>query len=197
MAKRTFDIAMSIIGLIVFSPLLIVTAFVILFTSGWPVLYSPTRAGRLNKPFILRKFRSMRFADGPISHHSGDDDPRITNVGRYMRKFKVDELPQLWNVVKGDMSLVGPRPETTEYIEHYTPEQQVILEARPGITDFASIEFADLGSFLKGDDPDKMYFEKVWDRKMELRMKYVQERTFWIDLSLLFQTFSAVFRRSN
>jgi lipopolysaccharide/colanic/teichoic acid biosynthesis glycosyltransferase len=197
LAKRTFDIVVSIIGLIVFSPILLVTAFVILFTSGWPVLYSPRRAGRFNDPFILRKFRSMRFAYGPTSHHSGDDDPRITNVGRYMRKFKVDELPQLWNVVRGDMSLVGPRPETTEYIEHYTPEQKVILEARPGITDFASIEFADLGSFLKGDDPDKMYFEKVWDRKMELRMKYVKERTFWVDLSLLFLTFSAIFRRSN
>jgi len=137
----------------------------------------------------------MRIAEGPTSHHSGDDDPRVTTVGKWIRKFKLDEVPQLWNVVKGDMSFVGPRPETPDYIKHYAPEQMAILELRPGITDFASIEFADLGTLLKGDDPDKMYFEKVWDRKMELRMKYVQERSFWGDLKLIFLTLSAVVRR--
>jgi lipopolysaccharide/colanic/teichoic acid biosynthesis glycosyltransferase len=137
----------------------------------------------------------MRIAEGPTSHHSGDDDPRVTTVGRCMRKFKIDELPQLWNVIKGEMSFVGPRPETPDYIKLYKPEQLVILDARPGITDFASIEFADLGTLLKGDDPDKMYFEKVWDRKMELRMKYVQERSFWGDLKLILLTLSAVVRR--
>jgi lipopolysaccharide/colanic/teichoic acid biosynthesis glycosyltransferase len=195
LAKRTFDLIVSIIGLIVFSPILLAAALVILITLGRPVLYSPTRAGRFNKPFIVRKFRSMRIAEGPTSHHSGDDDPRVTAVGRWMRKFKIDELPQLWNVLKGEMSFVGPRPETPNYIKLYTPEQLVILDARPGITDFASIEFADLGSLLKGDDPDKMYFAKVWDRKMGLRMKYVQERSFWVDLKLIFLTLSAVVRR--
>jgi lipopolysaccharide/colanic/teichoic acid biosynthesis glycosyltransferase len=137
----------------------------------------------------------MRIAEGPTSHHSGDDDPRVTTVGRWMRKFKIDELPQLWNVMKGDMSIVGPRPETPDYIKHYKPEQMVILELRPGITDFASIEFADLGSLLEGDDPDKLYFEKVWDKKMDLRMKYVRERSFGVDIKLIFLTFTAVLRK--
>jgi len=162
---------------------------------GWPVLYSPRRAGKNNNLFTLRKFRSMRIADGPTSHHSGDDDPRVTSVGRFIRKFKLDELPQLWNVLKGEMSFVGPRPETPEYTKLYTEEQMVILELRPGITDFASIEFSDLGSLLEGDDPDKLYFEKVWDRKMELRMKYVRERSFWGDIVLILRTFTAIFDR--
>ena len=195
LAKRSFDLITSIIGLTVFSPILLVTGLVILITLGRPILYSPQRAGRSNTLITVRKFRSMRIAEGPTSHHSGDDDPRVTTVGRWMRKFKIDELPQLWNVMKGDMSIVGPRPETPDYIKHYKPEQMVILELRPGITDFASIEFADLGSLLEGDDPDKLYFEKVWDKKMDLRMKYVRERSFWVDIKLIFLTFTAVLRK--
>ena len=195
LAKRSFDLITSIIGLTVFSPILLVTGLVILITLGRPILYSPQRAGRSNTLITVRKFRSMRIAEGPTSHHSGDDDPRVTTVGRWMRKFKIDELPQLWNVMKGDMSIVGPRPETPDYIKHYKPEQMVILELRPGITDFASIEFADLGSLLEGDDPDKLYFEKVWDKKMDLRMKYVRERSFGVDIKLIFLTFTAVLRK--
>ena len=195
MAKRTFDLVFSIAGLIVFAPLLLAVGILILATLGRPVLYSPQRAGRGNKLFTVRKFRSMRIAPGPTSHHSGDDDPRVTTVGKWVRKFKFDELPQLWNVARGDMSFVGPRPETPDYIQHYTEEQMRILDLRPGITDFASIEFSDLGELLKGDDPDKLYFEKVWDRKMELRMKYLRERSFWIDIKLIFLTFFAIFNR--
>lgn len=169
------------------------TTLVILLTLGRPILYSPQRAGKSNRLITIRKFRSMRIAEGPISHHSGDDDPRITTVGFWIRKLKIDELPQLWNVAKGDMSFVGPRPETPEYTKLYTKEQMVILDIRPGITDFASIEFADLGSILIGEDPDKIYFEKVWDRKMALRMKYVREQSFWLDLKLIFLTFGAIF----
>jgi lipopolysaccharide/colanic/teichoic acid biosynthesis glycosyltransferase len=195
LAKRIFDFVFSIIGLIVFAPLLLLTGLAILISLGRPILYAPKRAGRSNSLITVYKFRSMRIADGPTSHHSGDDDQRVTTVGKWVRKFKLDELPQLWNVAKGDMSFVGPRPETPDYIQHYTPEQMVILEIRPGITDFASIEFADLGSLLKGDDPDKLYFEKVWDRKMELRMKYVKERSFWVDIKLIFLTFAAILNR--
>jgi len=195
LAKRTFDLVLSTIGLIVFSPILIGVWLLVFFTLGRPVLYSPERTGKSNSRITVRKFRSMRIAEGPTSHHSGDDDPRVTNVGRFIRKFKFDELPQLWNVLRGDMSFVGPRPETPEYTKLYTEEQLAILELRPGITDFASIEFADLGSILKGEDPDKLYFEKVWDRKMDLRMKYVRERSFWVDIKLLFQTVATVFDR--
>lgn len=197
LAKRSFDLVLSIFGLIVFSPLLLIIAVALLFSLGWPVLYSPQRAGRSNTLFTMRKFRSMKIAEGPVSHHSGDDDPRVTTVGRWIRKFKLDELPQLWNIVKGEMSFVGPRPESPDYTKLYTDEQKAILELRPGITDFASIEFADLGSLLEGDDPDKLYFEKVWDRKMELRMKYVRERSFWIDTKLIFLTFAAIFSRKK
>jgi len=193
LSKRAFDLVLSIIGLIIFSPILISVSILILITLGRPVLYSPVRTGKSNTRITVRKFRSMKIAEGPTSHHSGNDDPRITKVGRLIRKFKIDELPQLWNVLKGDMSFVGPRPETPAYTKLYTEEQMAILELRPGITDFASIEFADLGSLLKGDDPDKLYFEKVWDRKMELRMRYVREKSLWVDLKLLFRTFMAIF----
>ena len=164
-----------------------------MLTLGRPILYSPSRAGKSDTLFTMRKFRTMKMAAGPTSHHSGDDDPRVSSVGRWVRKFKLDELPQLWNIVKGEMSFVGPRPESPDYTKLYTEEQRAILELRPGITDFASIEFADLGSLLKGDDPDKLYFGKVWDRKMELRMKYVRERSFWVDLKLISLTFAAIF----
>ena len=197
MAKRTFDVIFSIFGLIVFSPLLIATSLLILVTLGRPILYSPIRTGRNSTLFTVRKFRSMRIAEGPVTHHSGDDDPRLTKIGRWIRKFKIDELPQLWNVMKGDMSFVGARPETPEYTELYTDEQKVILKFRPGITDYASIEFADLGSILSGGDPDKLYFEKVWDQKMELRMKYVREQSFWVDLKLILMTVTAVFKRQS
>ena len=143
----------------------------------------------------MRKFRTMTVSTGTTSHHSGDDDPRLTQVGRWIRKFKLDELPQLWNIAKGEMSFVGPRPESPDYTKLYNQDQLKILELRPGITDFASIEFADLGSILSGGDPDKIYFEKVWDRKMKLRLKYVNERSFWIDIKLIFQTLSAIFVR--
>ena len=195
MAKRTFDLFFSIAGLIIFSPLLIVVGLVVLLTLGRPILYSPKRTGVSDTLFTMRKFRTMTVETAATSHHSGDDDPRLTQVGRWIRKFKFDELPQLWNIAKGEMSFVGPRPESPDYTKLYSPEQRTILELRPGITDFASIEFADLGSILSGGDPDTLYFEKVWDRKMALRLKYVNERSFWIDLKLIFQTLSAIFVR--
>ncbi|MEC9292751.1 MAG: sugar transferase [Chloroflexota bacterium] len=195
MAKRSFDLIFSIIGLVTLAPLLMIVGLLILFTLGRPLLYSAKRTGTSNSIFTMRKFRSMKIAEGPTSHHSGDDDPRITKVGHWIRKFKLDELPQLWNIAKGEMSFVGPRPESPVYTKLYTKEQQTILELRPGITDFASIEFSDLGSILIGNDPDKIYFERVWDRKMELRMKYVREHSFYVDMKLIILTFIKIFRR--
>lgn len=195
MAKRTFDLFFSVTGLIIFSPLLIVVGLVILITLGRPILYSPKRTGVSGTLFTMWKFRTMTVNTGATSHHSGDDDPRLTQVGRWIRKFKFDELPQLWNIAKGEMSFVGPRPESPDYTKLYNSKQKSILELRPGITDFASIEFSDLGSILSGGDPDKLYFEKVWDRKMELRLRYVNERSFWVDLKLIFQTLLAIFIR--
>jgi len=195
LAKRTFDLFFSVTGLIIFSPLLIVVGLVILITLGRPILYSPKRTGVSGTLFTMWKFRTMTVNTGATSHHSGDDDPRLTQVGRWIRKFKFDELPQLWNIAKGEMSFVGPRPESPDYTKLYNSKQKSILDLRPGITDFASIEFSDLGSILSGGDPDKLYFEKVWDRKMELRLRYVNERSFWVDLKLIFQTLLAIFIR--
>ena len=195
LGKRIFDLVFSIAGLILFAPVLLIVGLVVFATMGRPVLYSPERSGRANRLFRVHKFRSMRIASAPTSHHSGDDDPRITKVGRWIRKLKLDELPQLWNVAKGEMSFVGPRPEAPDYVKLYTAEQMSILELRPGITDFASIEFADLGSLLKGDDPDKQYFDKVWDRKMELRLQYVREQSWWVDFRLIIRTISTIFKR--
>tara|TARA_Y100000588_G_C14070462_1_gene845564 strand:+ start:95 stop:787 length:693 start_codon:yes stop_codon:yes gene_type:complete len=193
--KRSFDLFFSVIGLVIFLPLLFMIALVVLITLGWPVLYSAQRTGLSGCLFTMRKFRTMKIVDGPTSHHSGDDDPRISKTGRWIRKFKFDELPQLWNIAKGEMSFVGPRPESPDYTRLYTKEQLEILQLRPGITDFASIEFHDLGSILVGDDPDKLYFEKVWDKKMNLRMKYVREHSFFLDLKLIFLTFSTILYR--
>ena len=195
MAKRIFDLFFSVTGLIISSPLLVIVGLVILLTLGSPILYSPKRTGVSGTLFTMRKFRTMTASTGTTSHHSGDDDPRLTQSGRWIRKFKLDELPQLWNIAKGEMSFVGPRPESPDYTKLYNQDQLAILKLRPGITDFASIEFADLGSILSGGNPDKIYFEKVWNRKMELRLKYVNERSFWVDLKLIFQTLSAIFVR--
>ncbi len=197
MAKRSFDIIFSVVGIIILSPLLLTVGLVLLVTLGWPVLYSAERTGTSNSTFTMRKFRSMKIARGQTTHHSGDDDPRITLIGKWIRKFKFDELPQLWNIAKGDMSFVGPRPESPHYTKLYTEKQLAILELRPGITDFASIEFSNLGSILIGDNPDKIYFEKVWDRKMELRMKYVREHSFYVDLKLIFLTLIAILKRKG
>ena len=187
--KRAFDILMSSIGLVVLSPVIVILSLIILVTMGWPVFYAPSRIGCHERPFTLIKFRTMRDASsGQITHHSGNDDPRITGIGRFMRRSKLDELPQLLNVLLGTMSLVGPRPETIDYLQHYTEDERIIFSVRPGITDYASIEFADLGTILAGDDPDKAYFEKVWTPKMALRIKYVRERSFVGDIKLILLT---------
>ena len=198
MLKRSFDIVASTIGFVVLLPLMILVAIAVLLESGWPVFYRAERTGLHGVPFRIIKFRSMRNAPaGSHSHHSGDDDPRITRVGRFIRKYKFDELPQLLNVIFGKMSLVGPRPETTEYTKLYSEEEMIIFSVRPGITDEASIQFADLGSILAGGDPDELYFEKVWKPKMALRMKYVREHNFLGDLKLIFRTLGAPFMKSS
>lgn len=177
---------------------MLLVALAVLVETGWPIFYRAERTGLHGIPFRILKFRSMRAAPaGSHSHHSGDDDPRITRVGGFIRKYKLDELPQLLNVIIGKMSLVGPRPETTEYTKLYSEEEMIIFSVRPGITDYASIEFADLGSLLSGGDPDELYFEKVWGPKMELRMKYVRDHSFLGDLVLIFRTLAAPFSRRS
>ncbi|MEO8680300.1 MAG: sugar transferase [Vicinamibacterales bacterium] len=189
MAKRAFDIAVSVAGVIALSPVLVVIAILVKVGSPGPVLYRGVRTGLQGRPFRILKFRTMR-PDAELvgGGSTAKDDVRITRVGRVLRRLKLDELPQLVNVVLGDMSLVGPRPELPQYTREYTQEEQLILSVRPGITDYASIEFSRLGEVLGNEDPDTVYETRVRPVKNALRLKYVRERTFAEDLRILGRT---------
>jgi lipopolysaccharide/colanic/teichoic acid biosynthesis glycosyltransferase len=156
--------------------------------------------GRWGRPFRIYKFRTMVLNAEKIGGPStSDDDPRITRVGRFLRKYKLDELPQLINVLKGEMSIVGPRPEVQQYVDMYTEEERVILSVRPGITDWASVWNSEEGAILAGSpDPEKTYLEKIRPEKIRLQLEYVRKRSFWIDIGIVFQTVGAIiFRPSN
>jgi lipopolysaccharide/colanic/teichoic acid biosynthesis glycosyltransferase len=186
--KRAFDLVVSLPALILFSPLLLVTALWIRLDSRGPVFHPSMRAGRGGVPFRIFKFRSMVVGAENGSLSAGKDDPRITRFGRFLRTYKLDELPQLINVVLGDMSLVGPRPELLAYTRLYTAEEQVILTVRPGITDYASLEYFQISELLGSEDPQRAYEEKVLAAKNALRIQYVKEQSFWGDLVLIVRT---------
>jgi len=161
---------------------------------GGPVFYRGVRVGRFGKTFRIFKFRTMVINAEKLGGPStADDDPRITKVGKLIRKFKLDELPQLINVLKGEMSVVGPRPEVQMYVDMFTQEEKAILSVRPGITDWASIWNPDEGAILAGSsDPEKTYMEKIRPEKMRLQLKYVMEGSFWVDLKIILWTLKAV-----
>ena len=187
MPKRLFDTLFSSLGLIVTSPFLIFSAIAIKLNSKGPVFYRGKRIGRYGKPFRIYKFRTMVVNAEKLGGHStADDDPRITKTGKFLRKYKLDELPQLINVLKGDMSFVGPRPEVQHYVDMFTEEEKAILSIRPGITDWASLWNPDEGAILKGSkDPEKAYMEKIRPEKLKLQLKYVKEGSFRIDLKII------------
>ena len=189
--KRLFDIVASGLGLVVLSPLFIILAIWIKLDSKGPVFYRQVRVGRFNKDFRIFKFRSMRVgADKGSLVTIGGRDPRVTKSGYLIRKFKLDELPQLINVVIGDMSLVGPRPEVRHYVDYWTPEQKHVLDVRPGITDPASIKFRNENELMeKADDPEKYYIEVIMQEKIKLYLEYVEKHNFFYDLGLIFKTF--------
>jgi lipopolysaccharide/colanic/teichoic acid biosynthesis glycosyltransferase len=188
--KRACDIAVASIGLVLLSPLLLLLAVAIKVSSPGPVFYRGERIGRYGQPFRIFKFRSMVVdAEKLGGSSSGDDDPRITPIGRFMRKCKLDELPQLINVLLGDMSMVGPRPEVARFVAMYTPEERVILTIRPGITDWASLWNSDEGAILAGaEDPDQAYLELIRPTKIRLQLKYVEERSLRTDMRILVLT---------
>ncbi|MBF8267739.1 MAG: tuaA 3 [Dehalococcoidia bacterium] len=190
MLKRTFDIALSLAALVVVWPLLTLVALVIRLDSRGPVFYRGLRVGRFGKPFHIYKFRTMVVnADQIGGPSTPDDDPRITKVGRSLRKYKMDELPQLINVLKGEMSLVGPRPEVQAYVDMFNDEEKETLTVRPGITDWASLWNPDEGAVLKGSpDPEKTYLEKIRPEKIRLQLLYVRKRSFWVDIRILMAT---------
>ena len=189
--KRLFDIIASGCGLLLLSPILLLLAVWVKLDSKGPVFYKQVRVGKGNKDFYLFKFRSMRIgADKKGLITVGGHDPRVTRSGYYIRKYKLDELPQLINVFKGDMSLVGPRPEVRYYVSYWTPEQMHVLDVRPGITDPASIKFRNENELLeKAEDPEKYYIEVIMQEKIKLYLEYVDHASFWYDIKLIFQTF--------
>jgi lipopolysaccharide/colanic/teichoic acid biosynthesis glycosyltransferase len=190
MLKRAFDFLSSLIGLILVSPILVTIAILIKKEDGGPVFYRGVRVGRFGKLFRIFKFRTMVLNAEKLGGPStADDDPRITKMGEFIRKFKLDELPQLMNVLKGEMSIVGPRPEVQMYVDMFTDEEKAILSVRPGITDWASIWNPDEGAILAGSpDPEKTYMERIRPEKIRLQLKYVKERSFWNDLKIIAQT---------
>ena len=189
--KRLFDIVASGLGLIVLSPLFLILAIWIKQDSKGPVFYRQVRVGYKNKDFRIFKFRSMRVgADKGSLVTIGGRDPRVTKSGYWIRKFKLDELPQLINVFIGDMSLVGPRPEVRHYVDYWTPEQMHVLDVRPGITDPASIKFRNENELMeKAEEPEKYYIEVIMQEKIKLYLEYVEEHNFFYDLGLIFKTF--------
>lgn len=190
------DVLVSLIGLILLSPFFLILALLIKIDSSGPVFYFQKRVGKDYRSFNLFKFRTMKVdADKLHAITVGSRDPRITRVGYYLRKFKVDEMVQLINVLIGDMSLVGPRPELKKFVDLYTPQQQVVLTVRPGITDPASIAFRNENDLLEGkEDPIGYYVREIMPQKLALNQTYIRERTFWLDVKIIFQTLFSIFR---
>jgi lipopolysaccharide/colanic/teichoic acid biosynthesis glycosyltransferase len=186
----------SLLGLVVLSPLLVVIGILTLIVSPGPVLFRGVRTGRYGKDFRIFKFRTMVVdAENIGGSTTALGDARITTFGHYLRKYKLDELPQLLNVLFGDMSLVGPRPEMKEYTDRYTAEENLILTFRPGITDLASLHFIDLASHVGAGDADATYVREVLKTKNTLRVRYVREAGFWKDLEILSRTMVSVISR--
>lgn len=192
--KRLLDITASGLGLIFLSPLFLIVALWIKSDSPGPVFYRQSRVARYGKDFSLFKFRSMRVGSdkkGLIT--VGGHDPRVTRSGYYIRKYKLDELPQLINVFIGDMSLVGPRPEVRKYVDLYTPEQLHVLDVRPGITDLASIRYRNENELLaKASDPEQYYREVVMQDKLRINLQYISDHSFFRDLKIIFMTFKVI-----
>lgn len=194
--KRLFDISASLIGIIILSPVLLLISLAVIINSGFPVLYKQTRVGKNNYDFKVLKFRTM-FAgsDEKGLLTVGGRDPRITKVGYFLRKYKLDEFPQLINVLFGTMSLVGPRPEVRKYVDMYTEEQKKVLLVRPGITDYASIEYINENDLLaKSQNPEETYIKEVMPAKLKLNLKYINQEGLGTDLKLIFKTIGKIFR---
>jgi lipopolysaccharide/colanic/teichoic acid biosynthesis glycosyltransferase len=197
MLKRFFDILFSAIGIILLAPLVAILALAIKKSSSGPVLYRGMRVGRGGKLFRMLKFRTMVVnAEALGGSCTSDDDPRITSIGRRLRKYKLDELPQLLNVLRGEMSFVGPRPEVKQYVAMYSEEEKQILSLRPGVTDLATLWDSDEGALLAGSsDPERIYLETIRPEKMRLQLEYVRKRTLLLDFRIVCSTVALVFRR--
>ena len=190
MLKRFFDIICSLIGIILLLPFFIIVSLLIIINSGFPVFYIQTRVGKNNRNFNLFKFRTMQAdADEKGLLTVGGRDPRVTSAGYYLRKYKLDELPQLFNVLVGTMSLVGPRPEVNKYVDLYTTQQLQVLNVKPGITDLASLEFINENELLaQSSNPEDTYINKIMPEKLALNLKYISQQSFATDIKIIFNT---------
>ncbi|MGH9729334.1 MAG: sugar transferase [Candidatus Acidiferrales bacterium] len=199
MIKRTFDVVTSIAALTVLWPLLIVIGLLIKLDSRGPAIYRSRRAGRWGNPFPILKFRTMVVdAENLGGPSTADDDPRVTRAGKFLRKYKFDELPQLLNVARGEMSIVGPRPEILPEVERYSAEERQLLSVLPGITDWASLRFRNEGEILKGSaDAHQAYWEKIRPEKIRLGLKYAHNHSFFEDMRILAETVTVVFRSAS
>jgi len=195
-AKRVFDFSLAATGVVVLAPLLAMIALAVRLASPGPVFYRGPRVGLNGQRFNILKFRTMVANATAVGGSSTPaDDPRVTKAGSFLRRTKLDELPQLWNVLVGDMSFVGPRPQVQWAVDLYTPEERMVLSVRPGITDYASLQFANEGEILEGStDPDRDYMEKIHPEKMRLSLEYVRSRSFSTDLAIIGRTVGAVFK---
>ena len=188
--KRIFDVFFSVAGLLFLTPFFLLLAILIKLSDAGPVFFRQMRIGQWGKPFYILKFRTMVVnAEKMGLSVTKDGDPRITRIGRIMRKTKLDELPQLWNVLRGDMSFVGPRPEVARYVEKYSTAQRQVLELKPGITDLASIEFRNEEELLlEAPDTEKFYLEHCVPRKIELNLAYARGANLWEDVKIILLT---------
>lgn len=199
MVKRLFDIFSSLLGFVILLPFLIAISVLIFVNSRGGVFYRQIRVGKNGKDFKLWKFRTMQ----PDSDKNGlltvgGRDARITSLGYYLRKYKLDELPQLMNVFVGEMSIVGPRPEVRKYVELYTLEQLHVLDVQPGITDYASIEYANENDLLaESSDPENRYIQQVMPEKLKLNMKYIADKSLGTDLKIIFRTLGKIIFKSE
>lgn len=195
MLKRIFDITLSLFGLIILLPFMLIIAILIKIDSKGPVFFKQIRVTKNGKEFKIFKYRTMRVGSDKYSQITVGKDGRITKIGSFLRKYKLDEIPQLINVLIGDMSLVGPRPEVPKYVALYTEEQEEILKVRAGITDYASIEFSNENDLLASEeDPEKAYIEKVMPKKIELNKKYLSEISVLTDIKIILLTIKKILK---
>ena len=191
--KRIIGFIIAILLLVILFPVYIIISIAVVCDNGMPIFYRPYRGGYRNKPFRIFKFRTMvKNADKIGGGTTALNDPRITRVGNFLRKTKLDEIPQLFNIINGSMSFIGPRPELLKYVERYTGDEKLIMEVRPGITDFSSVEFINLDEIVGSGDADEMYEKYVLKRKNELRIKYANEVSFKTDCALFINTILSV-----
>ena len=194
--KRVFDVLFSFIGIIILLPVYIIISLLIIIDSKGGILYKQERTGKGDEIFKVFKFRTMRsdsFSKGALT--VGSRDPRITNVGYYLRKYKLDELPQLFNVLFGDMSFVGPRPEVKKYTDLYNQAQKKVLTVRPGITDYASIKFRNENDLLSvSDNPEQLYIDKIMPEKLDINLKYINDNSLFKDIKIIFDTFYVIIK---